>query len=482
MTIWPKLTFYQVHVDRYQLSLFRVLSTIEPGYGNHETLLCDYKLGNQTQKGILTMHQDVKIHSCEPGTQCAVRDNDRTVWILPIITRSAAGTIVPEVGAGGGGNDLYQTHELELGFDNHLKLLTELCRKQIQDPEKLAKVLLALHEAFKTTSKSLSLDQLGLRDQENDPSIQDFIVRLEQGDFDRGISDSEQFLDADITEAGCPKEELPRVIRFPYSRHSSYSELAELVAAFRPKDIHACTVNPDTWSEECSMRTLFGQFCSANIFAHDEEIRTQAEGKREAQEDIAPTRKRRRSASTESRPSQDQDAEPQEDHFQPPQSATSSRTEHSQNTVTLDYTPFTRSTETRQRAMAAIAEEYMNKLRRHSSSPEIETYGLAPRLHQDVPEHGQNDDSTPVGDSQTTISTSAFESQGSISQSQLQNDGGGIKEARIEDRKAAYKAVRESLRDSHNDKSGDDQHGAAAGDGIVLISVADGHDEEELEL
>lgn len=61
----------------------------------------------------------------------------------------------------------------------------------------------------------------------------------------------------------------PRTITFPYSRHSSYSELCELVAAFRPQDIHPCTVDEDSWTELFSMRTLFGQHCSDNVFAHD---------------------------------------------------------------------------------------------------------------------------------------------------------------------------------------------------------------------
>lgn len=40
---------------------------------------------------------------------------------------------------------------------------------------------------------------------------------------------------------------LPRVIRFPYSRHSSYHELCLLVAAFKPRDVWPCTANIDEW-------------------------------------------------------------------------------------------------------------------------------------------------------------------------------------------------------------------------------------------
>jgi DNA cross-link repair 1C protein len=61
--------------------------------------------------------------------------------------------------------------------------------------------------------------------------------------------------------------------RFPYSRHSSYSELCELVAAFRPKDIYPCTVDPSTWNEDVSIRRLFGHLCSENRFSHDTYMR-----------------------------------------------------------------------------------------------------------------------------------------------------------------------------------------------------------------
>lgn len=42
---------------------------------------------------------------------------------------------------------------------------------------------------------------------------------------------------------------LPRQITFPYSRHSSYPELCDLVRAFKPKDVYQCTVNEVEWRE-----------------------------------------------------------------------------------------------------------------------------------------------------------------------------------------------------------------------------------------
>lgn len=41
--------------------------------------------------------------------------------------------------------------------------------------------------------------------------------------------------------------ELPRVIRFPYARHSSYEELCHFVDAFKPLDVWPCTEDAEYW-------------------------------------------------------------------------------------------------------------------------------------------------------------------------------------------------------------------------------------------
>ena len=63
-----------------------------------------------------------------------------------------------------------------------------------------------------------------------------------------------------------------KTIRFPYSRHSSYSELCELVAAFKPRDVFPCTVDEITWTPELGIKALFGELCSAQSFRHDAEM------------------------------------------------------------------------------------------------------------------------------------------------------------------------------------------------------------------
>jgi hypothetical protein len=42
-------------------------------------------------------------------------------------------------------------------------------------------------------------------------------------------------------------QDLPKSITFPYSRHSSYEELCDLVRIFQPKDVYPCTVDEEIW-------------------------------------------------------------------------------------------------------------------------------------------------------------------------------------------------------------------------------------------
>ena len=57
---------------------------------------------------------------------------------------------------------------------------------------------------------------------------------------------------------------------FPYSRHSSYSELSLLIDAFKPQDIFPCTVIPEGWTFDCSMQALFGHLYTDEVdFSHD---------------------------------------------------------------------------------------------------------------------------------------------------------------------------------------------------------------------
>ncbi|PYH96354.1 DNA repair protein [Aspergillus ellipticus CBS 707.79] len=257
----------KVHLDRHQIDLYRSLvsqSTDEASF------LCGFALGNQHIPGCLGEEEQCRIHSCEPGVHCSAAASKNTVYIEPIVNRTNNGSEMPEKGAGGGGGDLYQVHELELPDQLALEQLEKLCLEHIHDTQALSQIRQALIDAFQSKSKALSLDSYGMKDA-HDMSLESLVNILSHG------RSSEEYLSGGVAQhtdlrnkQGNP---LPRVIHFPYSRHSSYMELCDLVAAFKPKDIYPCTVDPVTWDEEVSMQTLFGHLCSGTEFAHDQHMR-----------------------------------------------------------------------------------------------------------------------------------------------------------------------------------------------------------------
>lgn len=74
-----------------------------------------------------------------------------------------------------------------------------------------------------------------------------------------------------LSDSSVLNKRLPRVITFPYSRHSSYAELCHLVDAFKPKQVYPCTVEEGRWHDH-TVATLFGKHCSGSTFRHDLEM------------------------------------------------------------------------------------------------------------------------------------------------------------------------------------------------------------------
>ncbi|GES61483.1 DNA repair protein [Aspergillus terreus] len=251
--VWMALSSFlnsKIHVDRYQLGLYRSL-TSRDGEG---AALCGFELGNRFIPGCLSEDEHSRIHSCEPGVHCASIPSSNTVYITPIVNRTVDGTRIPEVGAGGGGGDLYQVHELELPDQSAVEQLEKLCLERVTDGQVLSQMRQRLNAAFHSRRKALPLDAYGVKDDQDVPL--EHLVNMLTRRPDPADTDS-----------------FPRTIHFPYSRHSSYSELCALVAIFKPKDIIPCTVDPLTWDEDVSMQYLFGHLCSGNTFVHDEYMR-----------------------------------------------------------------------------------------------------------------------------------------------------------------------------------------------------------------
>jgi len=221
-------------VDRYQLGLYRSVSLARGG--NEVSALCGFELGNRFVPGCLTDDENSRIHSCECDLPCSIARSEKTVYIEPIVGRLQDGSQLPEVGIGGGAGDLYQVHELELPDQASLEKLEKLCLERIHDSRVLSQTRNALFAAFRSKSKSLSLDNYGMKN-DTDIPLEKLISILSRGHTDKGSS-------ADVKdEAG---NRLPNII---VSCHSVplHSSPANRYSNFPTPAIHH-TTNYASWS------------------------------------------------------------------------------------------------------------------------------------------------------------------------------------------------------------------------------------------
>lgn len=110
---------------------------------------------------------------------CASIPSPNTVYISPIVNRTADGTRIPEVGAGGGGGDLYQVHELELPDQSAVEQLEKLCLERVTDGQVLSQMRQRLNAAFHSKRKALPLDAYGVKDDQDVPleHLVDMLIR-----------------------------------------------------------------------------------------------------------------------------------------------------------------------------------------------------------------------------------------------------------------------------------------------------------------
>jgi DNA cross-link repair 1C protein len=284
----------KIHVDEYQSRLYRSLTeNNQDGFSVPEApALNGFQAGNHIQPGCLTADSNgLRLHSCEPGTVCHAKltKTKDVVWITPILTRSRDGVDVYEIGAGGGGGDLYQTAELDITDSASMEALADLCVQWIKDPAELSLALQRISSAQTYRNSKMSLDDLGL-DSDEGISLKELVSRLVSlGDHKSAGKGADGILWVEVSNGAAYSE----TIHFPYSRHSSYNELRHLVSAFSPRDICACTVDDETWSEKVSMQTLFGDLCSESYFKYDQQLKTRLQG-RNGGDEIVDSRKRKR--------------------------------------------------------------------------------------------------------------------------------------------------------------------------------------------
>jgi DNA repair metallo-beta-lactamase len=202
--------------------------------------------------------------------------------------------VVPEVGAGGGGGDLHQSPVMELCDGSCISEMEELCKQIVQEPNDLRKLLSRLEAARTSRDHKMSLDGLDLGAEE-EITLSEFVKRLLAMDKTIPTTRSEY-----VPFSPCAADgRLQDTIHFPFSRHSSYNELCNLVAAFKPVDIYPCTVEEQTWTEDVSMRVLFGHLCAGTVFSHDKQMRLLFQ---ENLEEEAPSRKRQKRSNIDSSP------------------------------------------------------------------------------------------------------------------------------------------------------------------------------------
>ncbi len=84
---------------------------------------------------------------------------------------------IPELGAGGGGGDLTQRHELEITDPETILKLIELCKHQIQDDKTLTQTLRLLEEFIGSERRAIPLDSVDLSLKEKNIPFED-LTRL----------------------------------------------------------------------------------------------------------------------------------------------------------------------------------------------------------------------------------------------------------------------------------------------------------------
>jgi DNA cross-link repair 1C protein len=262
----------QVHLDRYRWGIYKSLAWKKEKKEMHDCIeappLLGFQLGNHERPGCLTADPHVRIHSCERGASCPVINGDsNVVRIVPIITRLSDGAEMHEMGIGGGKGDLDQSYELKIDDASALGALMQLCATSISNQEELLGVYSLLTSTFQPENPP---ERLSLEADLHNAKLSELVRVLRQ--LAKEKEDAKSHLANTTFNKVVLGKALPTTITFPYSRHSSYSELCALVSAFRPLDIYPSTVDEAAWTPDFSMRSLFGHLCFGNVFSHDQEM------------------------------------------------------------------------------------------------------------------------------------------------------------------------------------------------------------------
>ncbi|KAG4429322.1 hypothetical protein IFR05_015195 [Cadophora sp. M221] len=261
----------QIHVSKYAYGVYKSLrgeTADKKGpptsfYIPEGASLTGYTCGNGFQPGCLTTDSNVRLHSCEKGIKCPLL-NEKTVWIQPIVRRRDDGTDEAEPAVVQAGNDLSGCPQIQfdddVDIDQLMTLFTDTSDLIKQDVRKL------LSKVLRTPGRVLSLAEFGLDEENGNVSLTQFAAVVV-----RAVT--ERHDDLITSPDGGKSQALPRIITFPYSRHSSHEELCDLLKIFKPKDVWPCTEDPYHWHEMgLSVEGLFGEQCLDHRFRYDREM------------------------------------------------------------------------------------------------------------------------------------------------------------------------------------------------------------------
>lgn len=284
--VWVALSAHlksQIHVDDYKWRLYSSLAISNSTSISVEgAALCGFHVGNHRQLGCLTRDDSVRLHSCEYGTRCkTIETSANTVWITPLVSHSEEG-IIPEVGAGGGCEDLVQNHELELADSQTKDELIELCRNQISSNERLDQTIHLIQDASRSRRKGVALNRLGVSLTEDTIPLRSLAHLLSKlAEQDHSLQDSPRFLQralhghepAPVMGPRDSLENSSRRLWFPYSRHSSYDEMCHFLAVLKPMDVYPCVTDEVNSTSGVYIEMLFGRLCSGSSFSYDDDVR-----------------------------------------------------------------------------------------------------------------------------------------------------------------------------------------------------------------
>ncbi|KAL2135047.1 hypothetical protein VTI74DRAFT_9967 [Chaetomium olivicolor] len=260
----------KIHVDEYKMSMFCSVVATNPDSKFAPSFhlapeapgLVGFMCGNTYHVGCLTSDETVRIHSCEKGNYCATVKSSPVVWIRPIITRLADGQDVAEVGVGGGGDDLEREAELDYLSPEDVQTILDALSEFERLPDEMRDQIGQLLLSAIANGRKIPLDIERAAFGENN-----------QADLIRGLQaiTSKLRLPDLQPQKNSPDRGLPKVITFPYSRHSSYPELCDFVGALKPRDVWPCTVDASRWLRDgITVEQLFSEYCSGDSFRHDQ--------------------------------------------------------------------------------------------------------------------------------------------------------------------------------------------------------------------